>query len=366
MIAPAEHGPPARPRRARSGAAAAPLLPARHARQRAAAAPSLGGPAPERTLPDATRQRAAIWAALQAWYAVARRDLPWRRTRDPYAIVVAEFMLQQTQVDRVTPKYRAFLAAFPTWQALAAAGRADVVRAWAGLGYNRRAVWLHELARLVVERYGGALPADMATLEKLPGLGPYTAAAVACFAFDQHVPLVDTNVRRVLGRLFMGCSAVAPPTARTLAAWALPPEGAADWHQALMDLGATICLARRPACARCPVATWCVARPRLAEAASGRIQMRRVAEQRASYGEPYVGSRRYYRGRVVEVLRALAPGEAVDLATLGAQVKPGYRPANTPWLCELVGALVADGLVEWVDDRDEMRVRLAGGGQRGA
>ncbi|MBI4507279.1 MAG: A/G-specific adenine glycosylase [Chloroflexi bacterium] len=311
---------------------------------------------------DAPR-RAAVWAALRAWYAQARRDLPWRRTHDPYAIVIAELMLQQTQVERVVPKYLAFLERFATWRSLAAAPRAEVVRAWAGLGYNRRAVWLHQLAQVVVDHYEGALPADPAVLAGLPGLGPYTVAAVACFAHGQHVPLVDTNVRRVLGRLFAGLGPLAQREAWALAAWALPPDGAGDWHQALMDLGATICLARRPACAACAVATWCVARPALDGAiwpAGLPRPQRRVAEARETGGYP--GSRRYFRGRIVDALRALPPGATLHLAALGSLIKPDYTPAEAPWLRELLVGLVTDGLVEWADGNERCAVRLAEGG----
>lgn len=309
------------------------------------------------------QRRAAVWSALRHWYAQARRDLPWRRTRDPYAIVVAEFMLQQTQVERVLPRYHAFLARFPTWQSLAAAPRAEAVRAWAGLGYNRRAVWLHQLAQVVVEQHGGTLPADPAALAKLPGFGPYTVAAVACFAYGQHVPLVDTNIRRVLGRLFVGPAALTPRDAWALAAWALPPDGAGDWHQALMDLGATLCRARRPACAACPATAWCAARPSLAAAAwatAAPSRARRVAETRGNGS--YLGSRRYYRGRIVDALRALPPRATLHLAALGPLIKPNYTPAEEAWLRELVAGLVADGLIEQVDGPEQPAVRLAGGG----
>src|SRR5438046_505637 len=149
------------------------------------------------SLAPAARQR------LLDWYAASARPLPWRSTRDPYAVLVSELMLQQTQVARVLPKYRDFLARFPTVMALAEAPRADVIRAWAPLGYNLRAVRLHEVARQAAGR-GGDLPRGVEELGKLRGLGRYTAAAVACFAFGAQVPVLDTNVRRVLGRVFLG------------------------------------------------------------------------------------------------------------------------------------------------------------------
>src|SRR5689334_19848011 len=139
----------------------------------------------------------AIQTALLAWYAAHRRDLPWRRDPTPYRVLISEIMLQQTQVDRVIPYFEQFTTRFPDFAALAAAPRADVIRLWAGLGYNRRAVQLHELARIVVERHDGELPSDREALRALPGIGPYTAGAILSIAFGQDEPALDTNVRRV-------------------------------------------------------------------------------------------------------------------------------------------------------------------------
>jgi A/G-specific adenine glycosylase len=217
-------------------------------------------------------------AALLRWYAGARRDLPWRRTSDPYAILVSEVMLQQTQVARVVPRYLEWLARWPDVAALAAASRADVLAAWVGLGYNRRAVALHEAARVVAAR---GWPED---LRALPGVGPYTAAAVGSFAFGAPVAAVDTNARRVAERLGRG-------TPDEL----LPPSRAAEWNQATMELGATVCTARTPRCGECPVAPWC--------ASSGRPPSRPA---RRAAAERFEDSNRWVRGRVVA---ALAAGE---------------------------------------------------------
>jgi A/G-specific adenine glycosylase len=187
----------------------------------------------------------SMQSSLLAWYGENGRDLPWRQTRDPYAILVSEVMLQQTQVSRVLPRYQAWLERWPTVEALAAADLADVIRAWDGLGYNRRAVRLHRCATAVAER--GGFPREAAELERLPGIGPYTAAAVACFAFGAQVAAPDTNARRVLDRLGQ--------------AGAKPPDGHAyEWNQALFDLGSTICIARRPRCQACPLADGCPSR----------------------------------------------------------------------------------------------------------
>ncbi|MCS7051700.1 MAG: A/G-specific adenine glycosylase, partial [Thermomicrobium sp.] len=192
------------------------------------------------------------------WYRTAARDLPWRRTRDPYRILVSEVMLQQTQAERVIPSYERFVARFPTFEALADAPLAEVIAQWEGLGYNRRAVYLWRTAREVTQRYGGILPRERQALQRLPGIGRYTAGAVACFAFGEPVAFWDTNIARVLTRIFLGPEA--RPSARELDALAdqtLPTDHAYEWNQALMELGAVVCLVRRPRCGICPVSDSC-------------------------------------------------------------------------------------------------------------
>lgn len=186
--------------------------------------------------------------ALLAWYGENARDLPWRHTHDPYAILVSEVMLQQTQVVRVVTRYEEWLARWPTVETLAAATPADVIQAWSGLGYNRRAVNLHRCAQAVVAR--GGFPRDPGELAKLPGIGPYTAAAIACFAFGAQIAAPDTNARRVLERAFPGIDV--PP----------PPGRAYDWNQALFDLGREVCIARKPRCGACPLESGCPSRGR--------------------------------------------------------------------------------------------------------
>jgi A/G-specific adenine glycosylase len=184
-------------------------------------------------------QTDTMQATVLAWYDGNGRDLPWRHTRDPYAILVSEVMLQQTQVSRVIPRYVEWLERWPTAASLADATPAEVIRAWAGLGYNRRAVNLHRCAQEVTRR--GGFPHDPAELRRLPGIGPYTAAAIACFAFGAQVAAPDVNARRVLGRAFSDPDI--PP----------PPGHAYEWNQALFDLGSSVCIARRPRCAACPL-----------------------------------------------------------------------------------------------------------------
>src|SRR5215469_10011160 len=188
----------------------------------------------ERSLPDSERVAQAQLLLLE-WYECVGRKLPWRETTDPYAILVSEMMLQQTQVDRVLPKYREFLTRFPRLSALAEAPTAEVIRAWAPLGYNMRAVRLQGIARQVVEDYQGQIPARVAELLKLKGVGRYTAGAIACFAHRQQVATVDTNIRRVLYRLFVGIEKPDAPVRDDdtwkLAEAALPEGEAYRWNQ---------------------------------------------------------------------------------------------------------------------------------------
>ena len=222
---------------------------------------------------------------LLAWYAENRRDLPWRHTHDPYAILVSEVMLQQTQVGRVLPRYLEWLERWPTAASLAAAAVADVIRAWDGLGYNRRAVNLHRCAVAVTEL--GGFPREPEQLRTLPGIGPYTAAAVACFAFGAQVAAPDTNARRVLGRAF-GDPDMAPP-----------PGLAYDWNQAVFDLGREVCIARRPRCGICPLAPGCPSRGQTF------APLRRQSA--------FEGSFRQRRSRLLKQLAAGGPMPAAEL-----------------------------------------------------
>jgi A/G-specific adenine glycosylase len=203
--------------------------------------------------------------SLLAWYARHRRDLPWRQTGDPYHVLVSEIMLQQTQVDRVIPKYHEFLARYPTMESLARARAVEVRRVWYPLGYNVRPVHLQAIARETVARYGGRLPDDARALRSMRGIGPYTAGAILSFAYGRSAALVDTNVRRVLGRVFLGprrLGRLRGDRPIWALAEALVPRGRAyDYNQALMDFGATWCTARAPRCPRCPMRRFCASFP---------------------------------------------------------------------------------------------------------
>lgn len=290
-----------------------------------------------------------LHTAILDWYAVSARDLPWRRTHNPYAILVSEMMLQQTQVDRVLPKYQAFLERYPDFATLAAASTAEVIRAWQGLGYNLRAVRLQRIARQVMEQHGGSLPDTVPALLSLDGIGRYTASAVACFAFGRAEPVLDTNVRRVLGRIQLGPEGpktATPATLWELAERALPTADAYNWNQALMDLGARVCLESNPMCLLCPARPWCASAGRTAPV----LRERRAAYTTRKKEEPFAGSTRYYRGRIVERLRDLAPGEALPPATLGAAIKPDFSADDLPWLRALLARLERDGLVAVGED----------------
>ncbi len=210
-------------------------------------------------------ERARFRRVLLKWYDQHGRDLPWRTTDDPYHILVSEVMLQQTQVDRVLPKYHEWLGKYPSFEALAAADDADVSATWRPLGYNIRPKRLHSIAREAVASYGGQLPSDRETLLSFKGIGEYTAGAILSFAFRKRAAILDTNVARVLFRVFLGKG---EPKAHAmlkhlwLVSAALVPRGRAfDFNQALMDFGAMACTARKPACLVCPMKTFCRSYP---------------------------------------------------------------------------------------------------------
>jgi len=213
--------------------------------------------------PPALRRR--FRRRLLGWYRRHGRDLPWRHTSDPYHILVSEMMLQQTQVDRVLPKYGEWLRKYPSLEALAAARARDVDRTWRPLGYNARPRRLQAIAREVVTRYDGQLPSDEETLRSFKGIGAYTAGAVQSFAFGRRAPIVDTNVARVLFRVFIG-RGIQNKTAVKKRLWSLsaallPRRNVFDFNQALMDLGAMVCVARQPKCPICPMSPICKAYP---------------------------------------------------------------------------------------------------------
>jgi A/G-specific adenine glycosylase len=253
-----------------------------------------------------------------SWYRRCGRDLPWRRTRDPYRVLVSEVMLQQTQVSRVLPAYRRFLRRFQSLRGLARAPLGEVLREWSGLGYNRRARDLHRIARM---RSAG-LPRTAAGLDALPGVGAYTASAVACFAFDEPTAFADTNIRRVLGRAILGRVATDREAIELDARFGSKRQPA-RWHHALMDLGATICVAKRPRCDVCPLRTTC---------AYDGVEVPSRRKQ-----SPFAASDRRVRGAIVRQLAMSSRGVKIDA------LRAGIKDARVPRLVEM---LAREGLVE--------------------
>jgi A/G-specific adenine glycosylase len=278
---------------------------------------------------------AGIRRAVLRWGETHRRDLPWRSTRDPWHILVSEVMLQQTQVGRVVGSYLRFVERFPAAGDCAAAGAPAVVREWEGLGYNRRALRLHAAATMVVELHGGLVPADLAALRRLPGVGEYTARAVLAFAFEKDTGVVDTNVARVLSRAVAGAP-LRPAAAQALADRLVPAGRSWELNQALFDLGAGHCRSRRPECPGCPI------RSRCAWAAAGHPSPDPAAgtgpgRRRQS---PFAGSDRQGRGRLVAALRR-GPVAA------GAVAAAAGWPEDRARARRVAGELVAEGFARW-------------------
>ena len=297
------------------------------------------------TVPTAPIDPAVLHAPVIEWFDKNARDLPWRRPdANAWGVMVSEFMLQQTPVSRVLPVYEEWLKRWPRPADLAAEPPGEAVRAWGRLGYPRRALRLHNAAAAIAERHGGDVPTDHHQLLALPGVGEYTAAAVASFAYGQRHAVLDTNVRRVFARAVTGTEF--PPNATTaaerkLARMLLPeePKTAARWAAATMELGALLCTARTPACDRCPIADLCAWRRAGSPAHAG--PPRRT--------QTYAGTDRQVRGKLLAVLReATAPVPRILLDRVWAEPEQRARALN---------GLVSDGLVERLPDG---RYRLPG------
>ena len=294
--------------------------------------------------------RDAVRAALVDWYEADHREFPWRRTTDPYPILVSEVMSQQTQLGRVVDAWEDFLNEWPTVEELAAADRADVVRFWSdhSLGYNNRAKYLHEAARQVTAEYDGTFPESPAELEELMGVGPYTANAVASFAFNTGEAVVDTNVKRVLYRAFAEIHNADDPDYETVANALMPPGESRIWNNAIMELGGVAC-GKTPRCdeAGCPWREWCHAYQ------TGDFTAPDVPTQPS-----FEGSRRQFRGRIV---RLLGEHDEMDLDTLGHRIRVDYTPDGEhgrEWLRGLLSDLSDDGLVQIEDGNDQITARL--------
>lgn len=290
---------------------------------------------------------AAIRLSLIEWYEEHARPYPWRQTTDPYAILVCEVMSQQTQLERIVSPWRAFLDRWSTVEALAEAERSSVVSFWTAerLGYNRRAVYLHNAAKHIVEDYDGSFPSTVDELLTLPGVGPYTANAVASFAFNQGGAVVDTNVKRVLHRAF-----AVPDDDDAFDEAAdrlLPADRSKVWNNAIMELGGTLC-SKRPRCddGPCPWRDTCHAYHTVDFTAPD------VPTQ-----PQFAGSRRQFRGRIVRTLHSV---DEIDIEKLGHHIRVDFDPSDErgrSWIQSIVDDLVNDGLVEYTND-DRTVVRL--------
>ena len=288
-----------------------------------------------------------IQLAILDWYGQHRRDLPWRDNPDPYAKFVSEIMLQQTGVERVQPAFEKFLDRFPDFESLAHAPVVDVLRRWAGLGYNRRAIRLQECARVICRDHLGVLPRSPSDLARLPGVGPYTVAAIQSFVFGEDIAALDTNIRRVIGRVWFGES-IADREIQTAATRLLPATQGAAWNQALMDFGSLQCTTNRPACPICPIRDWC----RAFSLSSPPLVQRRIAEQ----SEPYRGSRRYIRGRIVALLRDRSAGELAPLSDLERALIDYDIAIDRVTLVSILDSLAHDGLCQVKTDSSDILV----------
>ena len=246
-----------------------------------------------------------------SWWRSHKRDLPWRHTHDPYKILVSEVMLQQTQVLRVITKYREFIERYPTVGDLAAASPAAVIRIWKGLGYNRRALFLHKAAKIIVEKYGSQLPISEQQLSKLPGLGIYTARAILVFAYKQDVPLIDTNIRRIITHFFFNDQPQKPSVIEDAALRLLPKGKSWEWHQALMDYGSE-------------------------ESSKFKVQSSKLKKK----ATPFRQSHRFYRGRIIDLLRQQEMQETSFLRRL---MKEYQKPKE--FFQKLIEDLVAEGFI---------------------
>lgn len=271
--------------------------------------------------------------ALFLWFRRHRREMAWRETFDPYHILVSEIMLQQTQVDRVREKYDLFISLFPDVTALARASRADVLRAWSGLGYNRRAAYLHECARVVVQKHDGVFPRTYDTLTELPGIGRSTAGALLAFAFGADTPMIDTNIRRILTRVFFAGVSPRPSDAELyrFAASIIPKGKGREWNYAMLDVGATRCTARQhdPTCPfqdlHGPVEDFVYKKPQ----------------------SRFVGSRRSYRGKII---RLLIEEGTVSVRTLALRIGLSREEVD-----DIIGDLLSERLVS----RHNARIALS-------
>lgn len=298
------------------------------------------------------------------WYRAHGRTLPWRQTHDPYKILVSEIMLQQTQVDRVKDRYRQWILQFPTVQALAQASPATVLKAWSGLGYNRRALALHDIAQRIIKDYHGTFPDTVEELMQLKGIGRYTASAVVAFAYREPVPIVDTNIKRILGRVFFGFRRLAElrdtpgDTQRNTDGlfWILKEKivprskngskngskNAYDLNQGLMDFGALVCTAKKPACHTCPLQTICTSYPDILTASVEQLRVKTKRDEPLYFGHP----RRIWRGKILTYIHTLPKNSPpVSPHTIGRHIQSDWDNTRLPWINDVLLTMEKDRLI---------------------
>ena len=281
-----------------------------------------------------------IRAELLDWHRTHGLSAPWREAGDPYLVLVAAVMAQQTQMSRVLPSYERFVSAYPTLESLAVASLGDVIRVWKGMGYNQRAVRLHRAARRIAT---SGWPKEAEALAEIDGIGPFTAAIIASFSFGEPAAAVDTNVVRVLTRLG-GDGTLRGKRLQRFADAVIPHDEPARWNQALMDYGARVC-GVRPRCGECVIAKWCPTRGAITTTVRRPGPLAMVAEGRAPYGRKFEHSDRYFRGRIIDVLRDVPAGRYVAIASISPRIANERSPTETEvrrWL----GDLEQSGLVE--------------------
>ncbi len=277
-----------------------------------------------------------ITTLLLEWYKKNKRDLPWRKTHDPYNILVSEVMLQQTQVSRVLIKYREFLSTFPIINDLAKASPAQVITTWKGLGYNRRALFLKKTAQAIVGEHNGTFPKDIKDLCALPGIGDYTARAVLSFAFKQPVPMMDTNHRRFYQRVFVGTETKKDKELLGIAEEVLPKKNAYDFHQALMDFESLICTTKSPSCDSCPLQKHCKAYPAILTLPKKTSTTKKKV--------PFKETDRFVRGRIIDHLRhqkMLTQPEAIKM----------FKQFKKERIIKIINFLQKDQLIDIIDGR---------------
>jgi len=277
---------------------------------------------------------------------MGRHDLPWRHTDDLYHILISEIMLQQTNVPKVRGKYADFLKRFPTVQTLAGAKQSDILRAWQGLGYNRRALNLHKLAKEVTQNYDSTLPETPQELLTLPGIGPYTSNAVLIFGRNRDLSTVDVNVGRVIRRLHGKREWAQHPSHEDLIASFVPKGSSRDWHGALMDFASSICTKRNPKCLSCPLQRYCVSYPD----PDDHIIIKKKEVGRSENGKHI--PRRIFRGRIIEALRK----ETLSTYAIGMKVKSDYSTKkDKKWLEKVLDKLSKEGMIEGIAKKWQLK-----------